>query len=64
MGKIKTLRRFIPSLAELLRNIANMLKKETKIKCTIEEKHSFDEVLVEKEVNGLLLSLNMTLISK
>ena len=36
IGKIKFLRRFIPNLAELLRNITNMLKKDTKIKWTIE----------------------------
>jgi hypothetical protein len=44
IGKINFLRRFIPNLAELLRNITNMLKKDTKIKWTIEEKHSFDQV--------------------
>jgi hypothetical protein len=32
IGKINFLRRFIPNLAELLRNITNMLKKDTKIK--------------------------------
>jgi len=32
IGKINFLRRFIPNLAELLRNITNMLKKYTKIK--------------------------------
>jgi hypothetical protein len=44
IGKINFLRRFIPNLAELLRNITNMLKKDTKIKWTIEGKHSFDQV--------------------
>jgi hypothetical protein len=42
--KINFLRIFIPNLAELLINITNMLKKETKIKWTIEAKHSFDQV--------------------
>ena len=32
IGKINFLRRFIPNLAEILRNITNMLKKDTKIK--------------------------------
>jgi hypothetical protein len=44
IGKINFLRRFVPNLAELLRNITNMLKKDTKIKWTIEEKHPFDQV--------------------
>ena len=38
IGKINFLRRFIPNLAKLLRNITNMLKKETKIKWDIESK--------------------------
>jgi hypothetical protein len=42
--KINFLRRFIPNLAELLRNITNMLKKDTKTKWTIKEKFSFDKV--------------------
>ena len=32
IGKITFLRRFIPNLAQILRNITNMLKKDTKIK--------------------------------
>jgi hypothetical protein len=32
IGKINFLRRFIPNLAEILRNITNILKKDTKIK--------------------------------
>jgi hypothetical protein len=44
IGKINFLRRFIPNLAELLRNITNMLNNDTKIKWTTEPKHSFDQV--------------------
>jgi hypothetical protein len=44
IGKIKFLRRFIPNLAELLRNITNMLKKDTKIKWDTESKQSFEQV--------------------
>jgi hypothetical protein len=44
IGKINFLRRFIPNRVEILRNITNMLKKDTKIKWTIEAKHSFDQV--------------------
>ena len=42
--KINFLRRFIPNLAELLMNITNMLKNDTKIKWDIESKQSFEQV--------------------
>jgi hypothetical protein len=42
IGKINFLRRFIPNLVELLRNITNMLKKDTKIKWNAESKQSFE----------------------
>jgi hypothetical protein len=38
IGKINFLRRFIPNLADLLGNITNMLKKDTKIKWNAESK--------------------------
>ena len=38
IGKIKFLRRFIPNLAELLRNITNMLKKEIGVKWKLQAK--------------------------
>ena len=41
---IKFLRRLIPNLAELLRNITNMLKKEQGVKWTLEAKTSFELV--------------------
>ena len=44
IGKINFLRRFIPNLAELLRNITNMLKKEEGVKWTLEAKNSFELV--------------------
>jgi hypothetical protein len=44
IGKINFLRRFIPNLAELLRNITNMLKKDTKIKWDTESRQSFEQV--------------------
>ena len=44
IGKIKFLIRFIPNLAELLRNITNMLKKEQGVKWTLEAKTSFELV--------------------
>jgi hypothetical protein len=42
--KINFLRRFIPNLAELLRNITNMLKKDVKIKWDTESRQSFEQV--------------------
>ena len=42
IGKIKFLRRFIPNLVELLRNIKNMLKREVGVKWKIEAKQSFE----------------------
>jgi hypothetical protein len=44
IGKINFLRRFIPNLAELLRNITNMLKKDVKIKWDTESRQSFEQV--------------------
>jgi hypothetical protein len=44
IGKINFLRRFIPNLAELLRNIKNMIKKEVKIKWDSESRQSFEQV--------------------
>ena len=44
IGKINFLRRFIPNLVELLRNITNMLKKEQGVKWTLEAKKSFELV--------------------
>ena len=44
IGKINFLRRFIPNLTELLRNITKMLKKDFEIKWSIEDKYSFDIV--------------------
>jgi hypothetical protein len=41
--KINFLRRFIPNLAELLRNITNMLKKDVKIKWDTKSKQSFKQ---------------------
>jgi hypothetical protein len=44
IGKINFLRRFIPNLEELLRNITNMLKQDTKIRWNIESKQPFEQV--------------------
>jgi len=44
IGKINFLRRFISSLAELLRLLTNMLKKDSSINWTVEAKQSFEEI--------------------
>ena len=42
--KLNFLRRFIPNLAELLKNITNMLKKDVGVKWTLPAKQSFELV--------------------
>eukprot|EP00253_Pinus_taeda_P027894 PITA_27894 len=44
LGKIKFLRRFIPNLAELRRSLNNMLKKDSKLKWTVEENQAFEGI--------------------
>ena len=44
IGKISFLRRFISSLAELIRLLTNMLRKDSSIKWTVEAKQSFEEI--------------------
>eukprot|EP00253_Pinus_taeda_P016796 PITA_16796 len=44
LGKINFLRRFIPNLAELIRLLNNMLKKDSKVKWTVEAKQAFEEI--------------------
>ena len=44
LGKINFLRRCIPNLAELIRLLNNMLKKDSKVKWTMEAKQAFEEI--------------------
>ena len=44
LGKINFLRRFIPNLAELIRLLNNMLKKDSKVKWTVEENQAFEGI--------------------
>lgn len=44
VGKINFLRRFIPNLVELIRLLNNMLKRDSKVKWTIEAKQAFEEI--------------------
>ena len=44
IGQVNFLRRFIPSFAEILRNIKNMLKKENEIKWIVDARKSFKDI--------------------
>jgi len=44
LGKINFLRRFIPNLAELSRLLNNMLKKDSKVKWTVEANQAFEGI--------------------
>ena len=44
LGKINFLRRFIPNLAELIILLNNMLKKDSKVKWTLEAKQAFEGI--------------------
>eukprot|EP00253_Pinus_taeda_P026706 PITA_26706 len=44
LGKINFLTRFIPNLAELIRLLSNMLKKDAKVKWSLETKQAFESI--------------------
>eukprot|EP00253_Pinus_taeda_P023972 PITA_23972 len=44
LGNINFLRRFIPNLAELIRLLSNMLKKDAKVKWSLEAKQAFESM--------------------
>eukprot|EP00253_Pinus_taeda_P029566 PITA_29566 len=44
LGKINFLRRFIPNLAELSRFLNNMLKKDSKVKWTVDAQQAFESI--------------------
>ena len=44
IGHVKFFRRFIPSFAEILMNITNMLKNDHEIKWTIDARRSFRDI--------------------
>eukprot|EP00253_Pinus_taeda_P023414 PITA_23414 len=57
LGKINFLRRFIPNLAELIRLLSNMLRKDAKVKWSLETKQAFENhtiaaVLLQKDDQG------------
>ena len=59
-GKMNFLRRFIPNLAEHLREITNMLKKDSQVKWTEEAVKSFNLVKLALSSAPILISLDYT----
>ena len=57
IGKVNLLRRFIPSYAEILMNITNMLKKNHEIKWTVEAKKSFKDIKKAISIDPMLVGL-------
>jgi hypothetical protein len=60
IGKINFLRRFIPNLAELLRHITNMLKKDAKIKWNPKSRSLFEQVKKALTQAPVLISPDFT----
>ncbi|MER8288482.1 hypothetical protein, partial [Acinetobacter baumannii] len=56
-GKINFLRRFIPNLAEHLKEMTNMLKKDNKVKWSLEAKKLFHVVNFSLSTAPILISL-------
>eukprot|EP00253_Pinus_taeda_P009819 PITA_09819 len=44
LGKINFLRRFIPNLAEMIKLLSNMLKKDAKVRWSLETKQAFESI--------------------
>ena len=60
MGQVNFLRRLIPSFAEILMNITNMLKKGHEIKWTTKAKKSFKEIKQAISEAPMLVSPDFT----
>ena len=56
LGKINFLRIFIPNLAELIRLLNNMLKKDSKVKWTLEAKQAFEGIKTALTQTPVLIS--------
>lgn len=56
LGKINFIRRFIPNLAELIRLLNNMFKKDPKVKWTLEAKQEFEEIKTDLTKTPVLTS--------
>ena len=60
LGQVNFLRRFVPSFAEILMNITNMLKKGHEIKWSAEARKSFWEIKKAISEAPVLVSLYFT----
>jgi hypothetical protein len=60
LGKVKFLRRFIPNLVEIIKNIPCMLRKGNEIKKNPEAKTSFEYIKVALTKASVLPSLDFT----
>jgi hypothetical protein len=58
LGKVNFLRRFIPNLNEIIKNIANMINKGSEIKWTHEDRKFFEDIKVALIKAPVLASLN------
>ena len=56
LGKNNFLRRFISNLAELIRSLNKMLKKDSTIKWTVEVKKSFEDIKLAFTKTPVLIS--------
>ena len=57
MSQVNFLRRFIPSFAQILMNITNMLRKDHEIKWIVEAKKSFKDIKQAISEAPMLVSL-------
>ena len=58
IGQVNVLRRFIPSFADILMDISNMLKKDHEIKWTVEANNSFKDIKQSISEGSALVSLD------
>lgn len=56
LGQINFLRRFISNLAEIIRELNNMLKKDSVLKWTMEAKQSFESIKQALKKTPVLIS--------
>jgi hypothetical protein len=60
IGKINFLKHFVPNFVEILKPLTNMLKKDVMIKCSLEEKSSFQTIKKDLVESPVLANPNYT----
>jgi hypothetical protein len=60
MGKVNFLRRCIPNLAEIIKHITCMLRKENEIKYNPKDKNSFEDIKIALTQAVMLASSDFT----